>query len=102
MNRRALLIGAVTSLAMPSIVRAAALMRVPGDVYHLWASKMPILPALPLFDNSPSIDWTLYHGPNGRLYEGTWTFFSKKGRESIYDSQVSFSKREYDANGDRV
>lgn len=96
MNRRALLIGAGAALAMPAIVRAAALMRVPGDVYHLWASKMPLLPALPLFDNA-SIDWTRYLGPNGRLYEGTWTFFSKKGRESIYDPQVSFSRREYDA-----
>lgn len=97
MNRRSLITGAIALIAMPAVVRVSALAHVPGNLYELWDWKSPILPALPIFDNDPPFSMEGYLGPNGRLYEGTWTFFSKKAKHSIYDQQVSFSKQEYAA-----
>lgn len=97
MNRRSLLTGGISFLAMPAIVRASALMPVRGDVYEFWRYKLPLFPPLPIFDNDSKFSTEGYLGPNGRLFQGTWTFFSKKGHRSIYDPEVSFSKQEFAA-----
>jgi hypothetical protein len=91
MNRRSLLTGIVSLVAMPSIVRADSLMALRGDVYRIWQCRLPLLPD-PLAAHSA--DWmTKCIGPNGGLYQGTWTFFGKD-RNIYSDEVIAFSKRE--------
>jgi hypothetical protein len=93
MNRRNLIVGLVSFLAAPAIVRAGSLVRVSGDIYKLWDFTCPLLP--PIVETPPYDIPKGWLGPNGRLQEGTWTFFGKT--RNIYpDKCVAFSKREYD------
>ena|SRR5215475_4665885 len=94
-TRRSLILGAVAVLAMPAIVRATSLSRVPGELYELWEKRIPLLPPIPMWREEEF--WSLdgYLSPRGNLYEGVWTLFGKKGQRSIYtDEVVSFRKRE--------
>lgn len=92
MNRRSLVTGLISLIAAPAIVRAEGLMQVTGDRYFFWQHSLPLLPS---FDLHPDKwDRSAYVGPNGRLYEGTWTLFGKD-RNIYSDKVVSFSKQEY-------
>ncbi len=92
MDRRGLITGLVSFLAAPAIVRAETLMRVRGEIYRMWGYTCPLLP--PIVETPPYDIPAKWLGPNGRLYEGKWTFFGKTN--NIYtDECVAFSKREY-------
>lgn len=100
MNRRALLTGLASLVAAPALVRASSLMPISGEVYRIWQYSMPILPpidGIPWSDNvatQAKLIRDQYLGPNGRLYEGTWTYFGK--HHNIYsDKVIAFEKREY-------
>lgn len=91
MNRRSLITGLASLIVAPAIVRAPSLMRVSGDVYRFWEFRCPLLPGIGL---GQPIHWPDYTGPNGRPYQGRWTFFGKD--HNIYsDKVVSFEKVEY-------
>jgi len=96
-SRRSLITGLVAFVAAPAIVRAESLMKVTGDRYFFWQYRWPLLPPIRETD---SVDYVLdrvrYFGPNGRLYEGTWTFFGKD-RNIYSDDVIAFSKQEYPA-----
>lgn len=94
MNRRSLITGSLSFLAAPAIVRAGSLMPIRGDVYRFWEWRMPLLPPIPYSDYN--LDHDSYRGPNGRLYEGIWTFFGKD-RNIYSDAPINFEKREYPA-----
>lgn len=94
MDRRKLLTGLASLIVAPAIVRASSLMPISGERYFIWQKSMPLLP--PILGNWESAELIRqnYLGPNGQLYEGTWTFFGKD--HNIYsDEQIAFSKREY-------
>lgn len=100
MNRRSMLVGLASIIAAPSIVHAGNLMSVRGDIYRVWQYRMPLLPPIDGVPWSDSVATTAqlirdqYLGPNGRLYEGTWTLFGKT--RNIYgDEVIAFHKREY-------
>jgi len=96
LTRRGLISGLAALVAAPAIVRAQTLMPISGDTYRIWKWKCPLLP--PIIDfhgDSAALDSHMrsYLGPNGGLYEGTWTFFGKTG--NIYaDQEIAFSKVE--------
>lgn len=103
MHRRALITGLTALIAAPAVVRASSLMPIKGERYFVWQYRCPILPDIgwrweQAFKAGISFDDyardTL--GPNGRPYEGTWTFFGKD-RNIYTDEQIAFSKREYPA-----
>lgn len=94
-NRRTLVTGFASLLAAPAIVRAESLMPISGDIYRVWEWRSPILPD-PLRWNDGASYMSQFRGPNGRLYEGIWTFFGKD--HNIYsDKQIAFRKVEYPA-----
>lgn len=91
LQRRKLITGLISLVAAPSIVRAASLMPVKGDVYRFWTYTIPMLHD-PLGDLSNAA-LASYFGPNNRLFDGIWTLFGKD--HNIYsDKVVAFEKRE--------
>lgn len=100
MNRRSLITGLAALIAAPALVRATSLMPISGDTYRVWQWVAPILPPIEGIPWGDSIATQAelirrqYLGPNGQLYEGTWTLFGKTN--NIYsDEQIAFSKVEY-------
>lgn len=95
MDRRRLITGLVSLVAMPAVVRAETLMRVRGDRYFFWDYRCPMLPDVRWYDPDSRRDDLIdaCFGPNGRPYIGVWTHFGK--RRNIYsDEVVAFRKFE--------